>query len=173
MNDLVVLDLRIALEMRIYTGQPKKIEAIPIRKWSVLSSEKSQSAKLKPRPHGKLGSRITTPHIFGFEELVRSYAIKQKVAPKPPAHAKMRNKLRGIGEVSAQQAWGDFSGGSGSIIHPYKDDQVFHAKLTFGALRSAGSSILKSSAGRKPNMPAKITLGKTSRAVLYCMTESL
>jgi site-specific DNA recombinase len=41
-----------------------------------------------------------------------------------------------------------------------------HAKLTFGALRSVGSSILKSSAGRKPNMPAKTTLGKTSRAVL-------
>lgn len=39
-------------------------------------------------------------------------------------------------------------------------------KLTFGALRSVGSSILKSSAGRKPNIPAKITFGKTSRLVL-------
>ena len=40
------------------------------------------------------------------------------------------------------------------------------AKLTLGALRSVGSSILKSSAGWKPKAPAKITLGKTSRLVL-------
>ncbi len=39
-------------------------------------------------------------------------------------------------------------------------------------MRSVGSSILKSSAGRKPNIPAKITLGKTSRAVLYDITLS-
>ncbi len=41
-----------------------------------------------------------------------------------------------------------------------------HVNETFGAFRSVGSSILKSSAGRKPNMPAKITLGKVSRVVL-------
>ena len=66
---------------------------------------------------------------------------------------------------------------SASVPHPTKNSDVgelpdlmavrpAQLKLTFGALRSVGSSILKSSAGRKPNMPAKITFGKISRALL-------
>ncbi len=43
---------------------------------------------------------------------------------------------------------------------------VCQVNCTFGALRSVGSSILNSSAGRKPNMPAKITFGNVSRVVL-------
>ena len=44
--------------------------------------------------------------------------------------------------------------------------QRFQEKLTFGASRWAASSIWNSWAARKPNRPAKITLGKVSRVVL-------
>ena len=44
--------------------------------------------------------------------------------------------------------------------------ESYQAKLTFGAFRSVGSSILKSSAGWKPSAPAKMTLGNVSRGLL-------
>ena len=66
-------------------------------------------------------------------------------------------EFRGDAEPGERKAGGIMHGGSGPGLQ---------VKLTLGALRSVGSSILNNSAGRKPNMPAKITLGNVSRVVL-------
>ena len=56
---------------------------------------------------------------------------------------------------------------SGSLLGPFlRREEIHQLKETLGAERSAGSSMWKSSAGRNPNIPAKMTFGKVSRSVL-------